>query len=237
MVATALRLSIANSHAKLTNPAPDRYGSNTNNPFEAWGGFAQAIPSGRDGEVVWRVPSTTLVGLHTANQVPSAPSAPPNWLCYAWNAAGTLYFGGLGTVTRTPIGGIAGDVYIKLARSNVFLSVHCRLRPSDPWLLFGQVTMSFDALFPMIATTGSGVVELISFEVGALISGARPTIPTLRGTAITVVGNSITTELYANPGGPNQLQSKLAARGYPTIVRSLAITGQTTRDLIAKGGH
>jgi hypothetical protein len=144
-VATALRLSIANAHAQFTNPAPDRYGSNTSNPFEAWGGFAQAIPSGREGEVVWRVPSI--------------PSAPPNWLCYVWNAAGTLYFGALGTVSPTPITGIVGDVYIKLVRSGVFLSAHYRVTPTAPWLLFAQITMSLDALFPMIAmrfsTSGS----------------------------------------------------------------------------------
>jgi lysophospholipase L1-like esterase len=235
MVATALRLLIANSHAKLTNPAPDRYGSSTKTPFEAWGGFAQAIPSGREGEVVWRVPSATLVGLHTMNNVPSAPSAPPNWLCYVWNAAGTLYFGALGTVNPTPITGIVGDVYIKLARSNVFVSVHYRATPTAPWLLFAQITMSFDALFPMVAPTGPGVAELVSFEVGGLISGARPTPPSLQGAMIAVVGNSITTELYAKPGWPNQLQSKLAAKGYQTTIQSFAVTGQTTRDMIRKG--
>jgi lysophospholipase L1-like esterase len=235
MVATALRLSIANAHAKFTNPAPDRYGSSTSKPFEAWGGFAQAIPSGREGEVVWRVPSATLVGLHTANNVPSVPSAPPNWLCYVWNAAGTLYFGALGTVTPTPITGIVGDVYIKLARSGVFVSVHYRATPTAPWLMFAQITMSFDALFPMIAPTEPGVAALVSFAVGGLISGAAPTPPSLRGATIAVVGNSITTELYAKPGWPNQLQSQLAARGYQTTVQSLAVTGQTTRDMIRKG--
>jgi lysophospholipase L1-like esterase len=235
MVATALRLSIANEHPKFTNPGPDRYGSSTSNPFEAWGGIAQAIPAGREGEVVWRVPSATLVGLHTTNNVPSVPSAPPKWLCYVWNAAGTLYYGAFGTVNPTPITGLVGDVYLKLARSNVFVSVHYRATPTDPWLLFAQITMSFDALFPMIATTGPGVAELVSFEVGGLFSGAMPTPPSLRGATIVVVGNSIATEMYAKPGWPNQLQSKLAARGYQTTIQSLAVPGQTTRDMLRKG--
>jgi hypothetical protein len=172
---TPLGLTFSAKNSSFITVSPNTYSSSDGVPtgqperaFTGWGGSAQAIPTGKNGQVTFLLGGSTVVGLHTANNLQAVAGNAPAWNYTALIGGNTLYAGGNGIMVPTAVTGITPPRLIQLRRVGSSVSLLHKLNESDPWITVMTYSTPTDAaLFVMLATTAIHQVKIISFEVAA----------------------------------------------------------------------
>jgi hypothetical protein len=161
-------ISFPNRSALVTNPTTDNYGSSGTAAFDAFMGSAQAIPSNKAGEIVFRCDNASIVGFNDVNTA----QAQSNYEYYVWLGPSTIY---TGTGASTLDSGIAGTekIYLKLVRNSSGVVTAHACSDNINWNLIRTFGTTYTGVLYVCCTlTGNyagatKAMQFISFKVEA----------------------------------------------------------------------